>query len=815
MRLHFSMNRLATPFLLILLASGVATAQDNPADRVTGLTPERPSLGSEQVVEYLKAVTSATTNFEFQTAGESRKTFGTSRIKMTATWRKPRGGGAPVMTSATIRPADGRYLKLGDHKINKLTINSKGEIKVDRKGIDVTVYKITRDKHGNMVLDLPWWAFGDVTIPKEDVFLDISKWPPRLDEVVQAFMKDDKKKKKAATKHAGVIKWDVRGRAAPHGFPFKGGDVKAASTFSIKGAGRLSPDGTFRTIGRGNSATLTLDVRDSHYSKDSGRLDVDVKRGKATYNGRYNVSVPGGDGKKFSLEVDGNLHYEVEGNNITMRVPSGTKIHGNHALLSGDGRLVGKIGPGGSNVALRDGTYNLKIDGPVGITGLKTEHFGLDDLNAEGTITSSGKVEELSAKRLAISGTGEGELKVRDTGNMRGARGVLSGDKAGTLTAGLERGDVKFKFDEAKIETKFPTKPGEDTKVKARLRGDTSGSLTLRDTKYVGPKGTADLNRVRTDFDLRNLDIGRLGDPENNAVRDGRGTVKVTALDGGKVTANGLPGLPRLPPGRRTHKVVSGDTLHKLARKFGVPTNAIRDANGIPRDSSLIKVGQVLEIPGGAPQQPAPENVRGSVATRVQPGTEVEADISKVKIGPKGLVVEGHAAAKLKLNTLDLQAGTMQAKILGAAQAGLARTAFKLAPDANGRYRIKVDSIEVPVRIDLSKGSRLHSTMPIGGSTGREMDITFDKDGSYAEFTVKVGTGADGKLKIKELDKVDMLLHSNDATKFAGEVVDISGDKTVRYTGKLVLLDRGLDFFGDITIKVSGDETRPALRIRW
>ena len=77
---------------------------------------------------------------------------------------------------------------------------------------------------------------------------------------------------------------------------------------------------------------------------------------------------------------------------------------------------------------------------------------------------------------------------------------------------------------------------------------------------------------------------------------------------------------------------------------------------------------------------------------------------------------------------------------------------------------------------------------------GREMDITIDKAGSYAEFTVGVETDAAGRLRVKQLDKVDLLLHSNGAARFAGEVTDISGDKSLRYTGHLVILANGLDF---------------------
>lgn len=46
-----------------------------------------------------------------------------------------------------------------------------------------------------------------------------------------------------------------------------------------------------------------------------------------------------------------------------------------------------------------------------------------------------------------------------------------------------------------------------------------------------------------------------------------------------------------------TYKVVAGDTLHRIAQKHGVTTSELQRANGL--DNGLIRVGQVLKIPGG------------------------------------------------------------------------------------------------------------------------------------------------------------------------------------------------------------------------
>jgi membrane-bound lytic murein transglycosylase D len=54
-----------------------------------------------------------------------------------------------------------------------------------------------------------------------------------------------------------------------------------------------------------------------------------------------------------------------------------------------------------------------------------------------------------------------------------------------------------------------------------------------------------------------------------------------------------------------THRVRRGETLARIARKYGVTTKALQRANGL-RSANLIRVGQRLEIPGYAPP-PAPE----------------------------------------------------------------------------------------------------------------------------------------------------------------------------------------------------------------
>ena len=53
------------------------------------------------------------------------------------------------------------------------------------------------------------------------------------------------------------------------------------------------------------------------------------------------------------------------------------------------------------------------------------------------------------------------------------------------------------------------------------------------------------------------------------------------------------------------------------------------------------------------------------------------------------------------------------------------------------------------------------------------------------------------------------------AVRFAGEATDLAGDKSLRYKGRLVFVDKGMDLFGEVAIVARSNGDRPALRIRW
>jgi hypothetical protein len=61
--------------------------------------------------------------------------------------------------------------------------------------------------------------------------------------------------------------------------------------------------------------------------------------------------------------------------------------------------------------------------------------------------------------------------------------------------------------------------------------------------------------------------------------------------DGGYYPAPG-----NMPGGAGTHTVAAGETLYSIARRYGVPAEAIAAANGLANPNQLF-VGQVLYLP--------------------------------------------------------------------------------------------------------------------------------------------------------------------------------------------------------------------------
>lgn len=80
-----------------------------------------------------------------------------------------------------------------------------------------------------------------------------------------------------------------------------------------------------------------------------------------------------------------------------------------------------------------------------------------------------------------------------------------------------------------------------------------------------------------------------------------------------------------------TYTVVRGDTLYKIAVRYGISMQSLLNANPNVKDPSRIYVGQVLKLPGTSSTSTGTVSVTGSrisvSSTRVKPGTTIEVKV--------------------------------------------------------------------------------------------------------------------------------------------------------------------------------------------
>jgi LysM repeat protein len=60
------------------------------------------------------------------------------------------------------------------------------------------------------------------------------------------------------------------------------------------------------------------------------------------------------------------------------------------------------------------------------------------------------------------------------------------------------------------------------------------------------------------------------------------------------------------PPQQRTHTVEGGDTLNRIAQRYGVTVEAIMQANGFADRNRILRIGERLIIPDAPPASPVP-----------------------------------------------------------------------------------------------------------------------------------------------------------------------------------------------------------------
>ncbi|MCO5167482.1 MAG: LysM peptidoglycan-binding domain-containing protein [Planctomycetes bacterium] len=818
----------AALLLLVLGLPGVAfaqpvTARPGVSDTITGVDAPPPGMAvavpairPDLVTDYLRAIEAVDMAVEFETRGETRRSLGASKLKIDARWERRPGEPSATLRGMTIVPEGGR-LELGGKKINKITIDDRGVMKLDiHRFPDLTVRKITRNANGDIRLHIDW--FPDITIkadggvkllgfiglgnvgPSGAMGDVVNNWPPRLEDVVKALQDGGPA---GSTRHEGTVRYDLRGRASPMAFPLgpDAGTVRAATDFSVRGAAVLEPDGTLRTIGQNNTMTINMRIGGGQ-RVNAGPASARLNGGTTSLTGRYGVAIPLGRAENMVLDIDGSLSYAIDGSDVTLNLPTGARLRAGEVDVSGTGRLRGRIAPTSGSVVLRDGTYRLTASGPISVSGLSTRELSVDDLGFEGRVTSEGEFQP-AGNGLALRGRASGELTATGPGMID----ALAGD-ARVRGAVREGSRVAFDVPEFSATTAAEPSTGSAVLVESAGRGRVEAGLNLGDLAVASGDNRLAADRARLDADFT------IGTARGRGLESATGTARLRLDSDGTLSTRtagapaGLPAGELGAPAATTYRIAPGDTLSAIARRHGTTVDALRAANRLTGD--LIRAGDTLTIPGGgAAARPAPAPAGpNAVTTTLDRGSEVALDVRSARMGERGLEVDGRVTARVSVTGLEARGGMLQAKILGAARASL-ETDFSLRPDASGRPVVRTGTFRVPVRIEIHRGSRVQVTIP-----GKETDVVMDRDGSYAEFTAVVRLDERG-LRVDELAAVDVLLVSTGAARFGGNALDIPGEKSIQYTGRMVVLDRGLDFYGDVTVRVRGPADTPIVRIRW
>jgi len=165
----------------------------------------------------------------------------------------------------------------------------------------------------------------------------------------------------------------------------------------------------------------------------------------------------------------------------------------------------------------------------------------------------------------------------------------------------------------------------------AALAQEQSYTIAPGDTLYrISLKYNVSLTAIAAANNIRNVNLIYAGQ-----------TLRIPS--GGTVPTTPVPGTTATPaPGGGTYTVVRGDTLGRIAARFGTTYQAIAAANGIS-NPNFIYAGQVLTIPGGGGTTPPP-------ATQV-PGTNPTPNPNPITGFELGGHVFGFSYSDLMRNT--------------------------------------------------------------------------------------------------------------------------------------------------------------------
>mgnify|MGYP001451351513 CR=1 FL=1 len=655
------MKRHALPLLALLLLPAATFAQParDPADTVTGV--ERPAPGVQvnginpsKLKDYLAAVQAVDATLQFETSGQTRTDLKVDSFTLRSSWRQPAPGQPAVLTSMEITPQRGQ--RLGG-KVNKVTVDGRGRMHVDISGMpDVTISKMTRDRHGNLVLHTDEWLIPNIHVRASDgmayvnigpfkkevgnlaMLLKLEHWPPRLDDLAKLMEGGQG----AGPPLTGTVRYDLRGTADATGLPLPAelGRVSGSANIATSGTVRLEPDGTMRTIG---DSGLTLEMRVGTRGANLEGVRAGEGSGHVSYDGRYNLSIPGGDMSRTRVVADGQVSFALNGRNLVMNLPSGAKVMAGGAELRGGGRLRADILGGAGSFTLRDGTYRLRLSGPVGVEGLAMPGLVAENLRGSGELTSNGNFS-LDGDRVAARGDLTGRVVAEEGSDSTGFLRAMGEDGEVLARARVRAGSsVDVNLSSVEVGGRPADQPNSMPNLgDARATGTVTADLRLdevsvndprlstsggradlrltaeldanveREGERMTPEGSiraradlnADLNGVRATLPDGSLSASRLhleggGDllagPDGVTLTDGTATVR---LDGEGRLDMGLPGgpvgarRPAVQPGSETRAVVGNLSAGSQLNLRGGPSTSAQVLGKLAAGTSLRVLGR-------------------------------------------------------------------------------------------------------------------------------------------------------------------------------------------------------------------------------
>ncbi|NWF68757.1 MAG: LysM peptidoglycan-binding domain-containing protein [Chloroflexi bacterium] len=161
------------------------------------------------------------------------------------------------------------------------------------------------------------------------------------------------------------------------------------------------------------------------------------------------------------------------------------------------------------------------------------------------------------------------------------------------------------------------------------------------------------------------------------------------------------------------HIVQPGETLFRIATRYGIAVNELASANGIS-DPSLIYAGQQLVIPGFEPPQLALDLPAPVTGLDVLPLVLIEGEAARIRVTTSESVTMGGTFLSRTLNVISEQNNRQHTMLIGV-PLGTTSGVYTLSLTL-----FKADGIQVPLNINLQILAGGYSTENINLLAGRD-----------------------------------------------------------------------------------------------